>query len=106
MCITTVVMIMLAATMNRTIGTTTMNDRNNQYVAGLYAAEASTEKVYGMIRSDFLSGNLTAVTNHLGQYRGAIPLNSENAYWNKYQFSDGQGNRSEEHTSELQSLRH
>ena len=99
MCITTVVMIMLAATMNRTIGTTTMNARNNQYVAGLYAAEASTEKVYGMIRSDFLSGNLTAVTNHLGQYRGAIPLNSENAYWNQYQFSDGQGNLNSNYVS-------
>jgi hypothetical protein len=68
-----------------------MNARNNQYVAGLYAAEAATEKVFSMLKADFLSGNLTAITNHLGQYRAAIPLTSENAYWSKYQFSDGQG---------------
>ena len=91
MCITAASMIMLAATMNRTIGTSTMNARNNQYVAGLYAAEAATEKVFAMMKADFLAGNLTAITNHLGQYRGAIPTASENAYWDQYQFSDGQG---------------
>ena len=85
-------MIVLAATMNRTIGTSTMNARNNQYVAGLYAAEAATEKVFAMMKADFLAGNLTAITNHLGQYQAAIPLASENAYWSQYQFSDGQGN--------------
>ena len=73
MCITAACMIVLAATMNRTIGTSTMNARNNQYVAGLYAAEAATEKVFGMMKADFLAGNLTAITNHLGQYQGAIP---------------------------------
>jgi hypothetical protein len=93
LCITTASMIVLAATMNRTIGTTTMNGRNNQYVAGLYAAEAATEKVYAMMKADFLSGQLTAITNHLGQYQGTIPGTSanESAYWNQYQFSDGAG---------------
>ena len=52
---------------------------------------SATEKVFSMLKADFLSGNLTAITNHLGQYRAAIPLTSENAYWSKYQFSDGQG---------------
>ena len=92
MCITAASMVMLAATMNRTVGTSAMNARNNQYVAGLYAAEAATEKVFGMMKADFLAGNLTAITNHLAQYRGGVPLPSESAYWNKYQFSDGQGN--------------
>lgn len=92
MCITAASMVMLAATMNRTVGTSAMNARNNQYVAGLYAAEAATEKVFGMMKTDFLAGNLTAITNHLGQYRGGVPLPSESAYWNKYQFSDAQGN--------------
>ena len=91
MCITAASMVVLAATMNRTIGTSTMNARNNQYVAGLYAAEAATEKVFAMMKADFLAGNLTAITNHLGLYRAAIPLPSENAYWSQYQFSDGQG---------------
>jgi hypothetical protein len=91
MCITAASMVVLAATMNRTVGTTSMNARSNQYVAGLYAAEAATEKVYAMMKTDFLAGNLTQITNHLGLYRAAIPLSSENAYWDKYQFSDGQG---------------
>jgi hypothetical protein len=91
MCITAASMIVLGATMNRTMGTANMNARNNQYVAGLYAAEAATEKVFAMMKADFLSGNLTQITNHLGQYQAAIPRSSESAYWNKYQFSDGQG---------------
>jgi hypothetical protein len=76
--------------MNRTIGTSTMNARNNQYQAGIYAAEAATEKVYAMLRNDFLSGDLTAVTNHLnsGLYQTAIPLASENPYWGQYHFID------------------
>jgi hypothetical protein len=90
-------MVVLAATMNRTIGTATMNARNNQYIAGMYAAEASTEKVFAMMKSDFLSGNLVAITNHLSLYKTSIPSASDSAnpvcaYWNQYQFSDGAGN--------------
>ena len=92
LCITTATMIVLAATMNRTIGTSTMNARNSQYLAGLYAAEAATEKVFAMMKSDFLAGNLTFITNHMSLYKGAIPTSTEDAYWGKYQFSDGQGN--------------
>jgi hypothetical protein len=92
--ITAATMIVLTATMNRTIGASTMNARNNQYMAGLYAAEAATEKVLAMMKTDFLSGNLVAITNHLPQYRAAIPTASDGAncsYWGQYQFSDGQG---------------
>ena len=93
MCITVAMLIMLAATMNRTIGTSTMNARNNQYVVGLYAAEAATEKVFGMMKTDFLAGNLVSITNQMKirAYQGAIPQVSENAYWNQFQFSDGNG---------------
>ena len=95
MCITTACMVVLAATMNRTLGTSNMNARNNQFIAGVYAAEASTEKVFAMMKSDFLAGNLVMVTNHLGMYRSAVPSASDSAnvacaYWNRYQFSDGQ----------------
>jgi hypothetical protein len=99
MCITTASMVMLAATMSRSRATSAMNGRNNQYVAGLYAAEAATEKVYSMLRADFIAGNLTAITNHLGLYRAAIPSGIESAYWNKYQFSDGQGHPNSNYVS-------
>ena len=94
LCITAASMIVLAATISRTSGTTSLNTRNNQYVAGLYASEAATEKVYAMMKADFLAGQLAAITNHIGQYTNAIPLSGENAYWGQYQFSDGQGNLS------------
>src|ERR1035441_8909422 len=102
-CITAASAVVLAATMSRTMSNSNMNARNNQYVAGLYAAEAATEKVFGMLKADFLSGNLTAITNHLGQYRAAIPLPGENAYWSKYQFSDGQGHVGSNYVSCLMS---
>jgi hypothetical protein len=95
LCITAATMMVLAATMNRAVGLTTLNARNNQYQAGLYAAEAATEKVFAMMKLDFLNGNLAAITNHLGQYRAAIPTTNDGpncAYWGQYQFSDGQGN--------------
>ena len=66
--------VVLAATMSRTMSNSNMNARNNQYVAGLYAAEAATEKVFSMLKADFLSGNLTAITNHLGQYLSLIHI--------------------------------
>ena len=91
LCITAATMIMLAATMNRTMGTATMNGRNNQYLAGLYAAEASTEKVFSLMKADFLAGNLTYITNHMQLYQGSIPTASEDPYWTQYQFSDGAG---------------
>jgi hypothetical protein len=91
LCLTAATLIVLAATMNRTMGTATMNARNNQYVAGLYAAEAATEKVFAMMKNDFLDGNLTAVTNHMTLYKRAIPTSTEHPYWGQYQFSDGAG---------------
>ncbi len=91
MCITAASMIMLAATMSRTIGTSDFNARNNQYFAGLYAAEAATEKVVSMMKTDFLIGNLVAITNHLALYSNTVPLSTESPYWSNFQFSDGQG---------------
>ncbi len=95
LCITAAAMIVLAATMNRAVGLTTLNARNNQYQAGLYAADAATEKVFAMMKVDFLNGNMVAITNHMGQYQAAIPTASDGpncGYWSQYQFSDGGGN--------------
>ena len=94
LCVTACCLIMLEATISRTAATSNVNNRNNQFVAGIYAAESSTEKVFAMMKTDFLMGNMVAITNHLNQYCGAIPSASDGpsaAYWNNYQFSDGQG---------------
>ncbi len=94
LCITAVSLIILAATMNRTVGTVNFNARNGQYLAGIYAAEAATEKVFSMMKADFLVGNLVQITNHLGLYCGAIPGTNDGpncGYWGQYRFSDGLG---------------
>jgi hypothetical protein len=95
--LTAATLVVLGASMSRTTGTATMNARSNQYLAGLYAAEAATEKVFAMMKADFLGGNLTYITNHLNLYRGAVPTSSDGpsgstSYWGQYQFSDGAGN--------------
>ncbi len=83
----------VAATMNRTRTDTALNERNNQYQSSLYAAEAATEEVVARVKQDFLSGNLTFVTNALfaGTYHQSVPKAGEHSYWSDYQFSDGQG---------------
>ncbi len=88
-----VVLILMASTMNRTMTDVNLNARNNQYQASLYAAEASTEAVVARVKSDFMAGDLTWVTNNLynGTYQKTIPSSSDNSYWSNFQFSDGQG---------------
>jgi hypothetical protein len=84
--------VILACTLGRANTTETLNYRNNQYAAGLYAAEAATEKVIAQMQYDFLAGNLGSVTNDLARYRVTVPNGAETPIWNSYQFSDGQGN--------------
>ncbi|HVM47459.1 MAG TPA: hypothetical protein VMU04_05495, partial [Candidatus Acidoferrum sp.] len=96
LCVTTCCLIMLGATISRTAATSNVNNRNQQYIAGLYAAESATEKVFEMMKNDFLAGNMVAITNGMANYRAAIPLGTDGgspyaSYWNNWQFSDGQG---------------
>jgi hypothetical protein len=84
-------LVVLSATMTRAFGNAKLNSRNNQYVNGLYAAEASTEKVIAKMKSDFMVGNLTAVTNNMDQYRGLVPLATESSYWSGFEFNDCKG---------------
>ncbi len=90
--IATFTLVILAATISRTASTTNLNNRNNQYVTGLYAAEAATEKVLARMKYDFAVGQLAAVSNNLSSYLTDVPTSSEDSYWGQFQFSDGQGN--------------
>src|SRR5580692_2959746 len=85
-------MIVLTATLMRTATDTDLNARDNQYNAGVCAAEAATEKVLARMRYDYAAGQDTMVSNNLSLYRGFYPSTTENAYWTSFQFSDGQGN--------------
>ena len=84
--------LVFASTISRTVTTVRLNDRNNQYTAGLYAAEAATEKVIARMKSDFPSGGNWLLTNNLTSYKATVPTTAENAYWGNFQFSDAQGN--------------
>ncbi len=92
---TAAAVMMIAATMNRTKTDVTLNARNNQYQATLYAAEAATESVVARVKQDFLAGDLTWVTNSMyaGTYQKSVPNagTGHDAYWDNFQFSDGQG---------------
>ena len=92
-------LVLLAATANRTLSTSLLNERNNQYTAGVFAAEAATEKVIARMKYDFLLGDLTYITNNLSIYRNSPPTASEDPYWGRYVFSDGQGNQGRTHVS-------
>jgi len=86
-----VVLTSLVATFGRTTTTEKLNERNNLYTAGLYAAEAATEKVIARMKYDYLAGNLTLITNDLSTYRTSVPTSSDDPYWSKFKFSDAQG---------------
>jgi hypothetical protein len=85
-------LVVLAATMSRTGTVALQNDRNNQYVANVNAAEAAVEKVFARLAYDFQQGGLATVNANLGLYRTNVPKASENPYWSQFGFSDGQGN--------------
>ncbi|MGH7970792.1 MAG: hypothetical protein ACREIC_18890, partial [Limisphaerales bacterium] len=62
-------LVILVATVGRSSTTTLLNNRNNEYTAGLYAAEAATEKVVARMQFDFLNGSLTYINDNLPSYR-------------------------------------
>ncbi|MCX6892837.1 MAG: hypothetical protein NTX51_15155 [Verrucomicrobia bacterium] len=97
-------LVLLAGTVNRTISTSTLNERNNQYTAGIYAAEAATEKVIARMKSDFLLGDLKYITNNLGLYRTTPPTLDEDSYWGKYSFTDAQGSTNQTYVSCVSTL--
>lgn len=84
--------VILAATLTRTLSEARINDRNNQSITGVNAAEAAVEKVVAQMRYDFLNYGLSGVTARLNSYTTNYPLSSENPYWANYIFSDAQGN--------------
>lgn len=84
--------IALAASMRRTSTVALLNDRNNQYLVNINAAEAAVEKVIARMSYDF-QGGLALVTFNInsGLYGTQVPSTNENAYWGNFQFSNGQG---------------
>jgi hypothetical protein len=90
--IATLGVIALSGTMRRTTNMALLNQRNNQYVSTLNAAEAATEKVIARMRHDYMLGGDASLAGNLALYRNSVPTESENPYWGIFEFSDAQGN--------------
>jgi hypothetical protein len=85
-------LLILASTMRRTGTVAVLNERNNQLSVNVHAAEAAVEKVVAKMTYDFATYGLAKLNQNLPQYQTNVPTASENAFWSKFQFSDGQGN--------------
>jgi Tfp pilus assembly protein PilX len=88
----TVGLMILGATMSRTVTNARLIERNNGYWAAVAAAEAATEKVMSAINSDYTRLGASQVNSRLTTYASRVPLSSENPLWARYTFSNGQGN--------------
>ncbi len=99
MAVMLVCLVVLAATVNRTSTVSVLNDRNNEYTATMYAAEAATEKVVGRLQTDFVINNLMYISNSLDTYRGMVPTSSEDSYWGNYTFTDAQNHSGKTYVS-------
>lgn len=89
---TSVMMVIVVSTMNRAVSTANINERNNQTVIGIAAAEAATEKIYAQMSSDYILGGIPRIATYMSTYQGMYPTASEDAYWANFAFSDALGN--------------
>ncbi len=85
----TALLLVMGTTMLRTSSVALVNNRNQHYTTGLYAAEAACEKVLSRMRSDYANG--ITISNNLPIYRTLVPTPSENSYWGNFAFSDATG---------------
>ena len=92
-------LLVLAATVNRTLTNARMNTRSNQYNVTCNAAEAAVEKVVARMRYDFQSYGLGGVYANLSIYQNSIP--NEDSYWTNFVFTDGNGHTNQTYITML-----
>lgn len=92
-----VTLLLLASILKWCSTNTTLSQRNNEYYKTVAAAEAATEKVLTQIDSDYKRGGDSLVASNLGAYRELVPLETENAEFRAYEFSNGQSNAHKTH---------
>ena len=71
--ISLIAVIILGATMKRTATTAMLNERENQFNASFYAAEAAVEKVVGIMLADYQQGQDALISQHLSSYHSISP---------------------------------
>ena len=68
-----------------------LNQRNNDYIAATFAAEAATEKVLSQITTDFRAYGDGYLQQNLATYRAMVPSSSETGAWTNFDFEDLSG---------------
>jgi hypothetical protein len=97
--VTGVSLIVMAATVGRTMTNAKMNNRSNEYCVTGNAAEAAVEKIVTRMGYDFQSYGPGAVFANRGLYQASIP--DEDSYWNTFAFSDGNGHANQTYVAML-----
>jgi hypothetical protein len=82
-------LLLVAGVMTWSNENSTVVDRNNEYFATTYAAEAATEKALCAMVQDDQDYGEGIVFTQTSTYAGLIPTASDNSYWTNYQFSGG-----------------
>ena len=93
MSLAAVALALLAGAMGWSASSTRQTHRSIQFDRSVAAAEAATEKVLSRMARDFLYGGESLVTANLASYRAnTVPTPADSAYWNGWEFNDGNGN--------------
>jgi hypothetical protein len=82
-------LMLLASVMNWAKENSEVNERNNEYFATSYAAEAATEKALSRMSQDYQNYGFSVVSANLSSYAATLPTSSDSAYWTNFQFSSG-----------------
>jgi hypothetical protein len=81
----------LGGTLTWTSNNAHLNERHNQYLEALAAAEAATEKVLAELAVDFRGQGPAVVAGKAPVYRNRVPRAVDNHLFGRYRFNNGRG---------------
>jgi hypothetical protein len=103
MAVTVVALLVLGATLSRTVNNAKLNSRSVELAVAQNAAEAAVEKVYARMAYDFHRGYSVVVANKTA-YTQMIPDGVlEDPYWANFTFSDGQNHNNSTYVANINS---
>ena len=91
----------LGSTLVWTTNNATLNERHNQYLESLAAAEAATEKVLANLSTDYQTAGAATVHSRLSSYAAMVPTIEENAFWGGYEFNNASGGVGQTYIGEI-----
>jgi hypothetical protein len=83
-------LMLLASVMSWAAQNAAVVNRNNEYFATSYAAEAATEKVLATMFQQYQNYGFSLVSQNMSTYATTIPTATDSPYWTNYLFSGGQ----------------